>query len=713
MDHKLLKGIDCYLPIVNFPFAAICTLRTNFFEQLLASNESHFEFVTISSDICLAHIMHVLDTNNSPSIANRYSLFLMNAVYLPKLLFVKSISHLVGALSFKSSSYGKRIAVADILSTLCIFCSGTLEQKSRFLFDLFKMNPSGVMLEEEHKNFMQRVVDNFRKLALLGSLDWSENDVKYYAIQARSHYRKDTNEITFIPSLQYEDFFRWMTDSAECKIISKFIAILNKLSGVLLSLADRATDIADVLLKKLDVYCSKSDPVLKMPAVNGALFRAYPIDRQQCTLSLCFGNTSAKKVYVRVDEIVVERGSKGTKTYSLTFYRMKAIDQLHRVERIDVLGLAANTLYRLSAYTARLRFQPIVMRTLAEPLSRKLNNQVNENKSILAVLPGDLSVDEAESFISNEQSFNGSLSVIFSGVVCPIEVRIRHIISLFQAGKESLTASEIDRIVSASLIIYDSVHNNEWEEGVRKLLGTCMACSHGPVCHADNHAENRHVTFFDGIGPWSYRAIVAAIQKTAGNACFQRISERISVLHSTFMSQIGPRQFYSTDQSTTTLLIGRSEGHAFDWEERLHLLQKAEHFLSQCENNQCNQDAVKIFLQSIPGHSAAAPSVSASPSRLLEYLKGRLKDDAIKKMRSAAVPPEHMVLIMRTPLDLLADARDLITDFSTRRNTKESVGATSTTATKIKITGRHEICEHTFESYSSFKSLLCVYISVW
>jgi hypothetical protein len=160
----------------------------------------------------------------------------------------------------------------------------------------------------------------------------------------------------------------------------------------------------------------------------------------------------------------------------------------------------------------------------------------------------------------------------------------------------------------------------------------------------------------------------------------------------------------------TSLFVGGGiGGNSFNLAERIQLLRNTEGFLLELSASAALNPSQKLkdFIESVLNSSSdPLPSMFTSPLQLLEYLEGRLEEDAVRRKHTVMVPMEKLVLIMPSPLDLLATARDLASTAASDYDSRVPASATdppvdgSLLHTKIppvseevKITGKYEICK--------------------
>lgn len=592
-----------------------------------------------------------------------------------------------------------------------------MEQKALFLFQLFNINQSGLMIEEEHNNFMLTVVQIFRKMKLISSLDWSENDLQFYAIQARSFYHSTTNEMNYIPGLSAKDFLRWLVTSSECRAISKAFEVLNKLAAALLSLKLKATAIADFLTEKERFFCSRSDPAPRVPDHSSRTTSIiYPIGRQHSSVSICYRKhtSTLTEVFIRIDKHVkkvIENSQTNSKSYSLTCYQRHSVSSYGAMERLDVGGLSPSSLYKLTVYTSTETIGEIEMRTL-EYLSpqRKLASTTD---NALCILPGSLIIEDAEKVCSYQEILHNCSHIVFTGTFCPLEETVLRR-AAYLGGSQQHDHSDMHRFAAILQSTAESIYHTEWEENVRRLYGLCAAyatnsdkATFATYCC---RVGSMQVSFFPGMGLWSDSSKLSAIMDRVGAAGFKKINEALSAVYAEYVRQTIPGHFCRTDGSMTSLFVGGGiGGNSFNLAERIQLLRNTEGFLLELSASAALNPSQKLkdFIESVLNSSSdPLPSMFTSPLQLLEYLEGRLEEDAVRRKHTVMVPMEKLVLIMPSPLDLLATARDLASTAASDYDSRVPASATdppvdgSLLHTKIppvseevKITGKYEICK--------------------
>ena len=369
-------------------------------------------------------------------------------------------------------------------------------------------------------------------------------------------------------------------------------------------------------------------------------------------------------------------------------------------------GLSPNSLYKLTVYTPFEILGQIEMRTLEyfSP-NRKIAPSTDNS---LCILPGSLSIEDAEKFCSSLEFLHDCSHIVFTGTFCPLEETV---IRRAAYLGESLVHDhrELNGFASALQSTAESIYHNEWEESVRRLYGLCATYATNSDTTNDPlyccRVRNMQVSFFPGMGLWSDSSRISTIVDKVGMAGFKKIDKTLSAVYTEYVRQTIPAHFYRTDGSMTSLFVGGGiGGHSFNLAERVHLLQRTEKFLSELNagNAPDPMQKLKDFMGSISYSSSYNPlaSMIASPGQLLEYLEGRLEEDAVRRKHTAVVPPEQLVIVMQSPLDLLATAHDLALDAATFYESRVTASALdfqsdvkkpAAVSEEVKITGKYEI----------------------
>jgi hypothetical protein len=177
------------------------------------------------------------------------------------------VNYLTGLFSFEKHILGTRIIILDILTVLCIFSQGPLEEKCGLLFDWYTNDKSGsatggLMEEAEHAILISRVMACLRKLHLAQALDTTEDDAKHIALEARRADDTKTDDmhhhpgIKFKPGLYKRDFVHWVQTSAECRAFFSIIEVWNRLVDTVHLLGNRTQAVRALMEVGININCA-------------------------------------------------------------------------------------------------------------------------------------------------------------------------------------------------------------------------------------------------------------------------------------------------------------------------------------------------------------------------------------------------------------------------------------------------------------------------
>jgi hypothetical protein len=317
------------------------------------------------------------------------------------------LAKLVEKFQFHKPYVGMSVMVLDILTTLCVFTTGSVTEKSKLLFDCYNLNRTGLMEEFEHVNFILRIVECMKKMKLLGLIDITADDAKYIALEAR--VKNVDNAITFIPGLHVADFTRWIQTSNECQILFRFTKVLNRLVDSLHALSERTNAVLNIMDSKMQYkmnarHVPSPDMLLRE---GGCLHTNAPVVvvfRSQSVISLAVrlmdSDWEVSEVFIKYDKVVscphmLYDIPRAILKRNVAQYRANAVEQLHccaksyvltsymRVEiattplqrcregvlfvRIDLPNLDSGSNYFVSLYTPSTRYRTVQVQTLRAP----------------------------------------------------------------------------------------------------------------------------------------------------------------------------------------------------------------------------------------------------------------------------------------------------------------------------------------------------------
>lgn len=624
-----------------------------------------------------------------------------------------------------------KVAIFDILSIICIFAHTTNEEKATFLFRLFNVNQSGLMTEEEHYNFMQRTVDNFRKMRLIGLLDWTQNEVQFLALQARSSYHPELGrgEIKYKAGLSIADFLHWLEQSSECKAINKFFEVFNKLNTVLELLHGKADQLADILTAKLDHFKARSDPVKFSgdETKETYLYSAYCIGRSAHEVGLCVRKLeeAAAHLHIRCDKYVEMENTDNIspKHYLLTSYHQHSCSSQSGYEQVLLRGLSPQTLYRITICGKKHCFRTIEVMT---PPKLHFQRQIEGPRSSLCVLPSILSSLDAENFLRTNENLVGCSHIVFTGTICKAFSVLKQMIEYLRGVSDRAYLSSHPFLVNAASSV-ERLYSTEWESSLRTLYSLTTAFPStvgvGPSRHPNvySNAREKQLTYFEGMGWLHDPRIIQELSSLLGIPSYERLNLQIGSVYNKFSRNLVFPRFYSSDGSITTVLLGGGNGLTSSMNDRLNRLRVAEEYLKRLLEREggASDDPIDDAKETLPADILAVlthpsplplppPPLHGSPAQFIEYLEERLDEDALVRSAGVGVRSEHMVVVMQTPLDLLSSECDIAAeiDRERRRRTRSTHSAEvegggplpppplQAAPTKVvHLTGRYELGE--------------------
>ena len=132
---------------------------------------------------------------------------------------------------------GVQVPLLDILTILSLLSRGKMEEKAEVLFKLYNFTENGRMSELELIRFILKVSELFVKLKLVGSLEISLDDARYFVHLARlkGHEKCFNKEVEvtdgpegMIPYFQLQDFQHFLQTNQVTLVIFKTIDTLTR-----------------------------------------------------------------------------------------------------------------------------------------------------------------------------------------------------------------------------------------------------------------------------------------------------------------------------------------------------------------------------------------------------------------------------------------------------------------------------------------------------
>lgn len=254
----------------------------------------------------------------------------------------------------EKSPYGESLVpLIDVFTTLAMFLRGPIEDKGRFLFELFNLSKQSILSETEHALMMFRMSRSLQKLGIFGRLDFSMDDVKHEAFVARYIPATDS----FVPGLNVDELIAWMTSSRVGRGAAQFTSVLNRLLKVCIQLDKKAASLLHWLSEMKD-HRQHDLPVPKIDFNQASLHKGdvYVVYRGRDTISLAvstFELAPDAELFVQCNKHM-KFSKSSEKYYKLISYRRIGSSswssRLGRLSRIDICGLEEASEYTLVVY---------------------------------------------------------------------------------------------------------------------------------------------------------------------------------------------------------------------------------------------------------------------------------------------------------------------------------------------------------------------------
>jgi hypothetical protein len=156
--------------------------------------------------------------------------------------FFKDKSLTVPSILLKLNEHNK-IKLLDLIIVLTLFTKGPIKDKCNMLYNFFAVSEPEGLLEREHVTMLIKTVNCLVKIGVLKSLDFTEDDAKHIAFLGR--ICEDGSK--FYPSLSFQEFYAWVSNSTEVNAIFKSVRLLNRLLEICITLDNRAVSVSHLL----------------------------------------------------------------------------------------------------------------------------------------------------------------------------------------------------------------------------------------------------------------------------------------------------------------------------------------------------------------------------------------------------------------------------------------------------------------------------------
>jgi hypothetical protein len=556
---------------------------------------------------------------------------------------------LVIMLSFNVPVLGIHVFLLDILSVLVLILQGPLLEKVRYLFTWYNLTGTGLLTEQEHSMLIQRLAKCLNKMKVIGSIDMTIEDANHIALLARTKY--DGNKINFIPGLLFEDFYQWSIK--ESNIFFTFFRLLDRLVDVMKLLDNRTNAMSQmVLAREKYKQFQISVPKMDMFTLKDHTSKIYIIYRAQTKVSLCLSSKNCKsnEIFILCKKIIPVKqplydvplsikNRKGQKINEIkensSFHdldkcceKVTTFEFYHRcylnrsliingspIIKVDICNLDPNSRYVFNLYSNEWKYKEIEVQTLKSASNFALENM--KQKVSVCILPGSLSINEAEQFLKTTPIANSSDSIIFSGSICNIKNVINQSLLYYVEGLRPTPQQFATYLSSCANLEYQS----NWEKQVEILFG--IASSSASI-HLNgftpNHKDKQLLTF-TGMGPWGSTNDINEIKSQIDPAYFDVLNQALESLYAKYTLPTNPPDFQWQNGPLRTIFVRNSN--------------------LVLDNKYCNSN------------------LGISVEKLTKYFKSLL--DAKPSASATALDifvqensKNHLVIILRTPLDLMS-----------------------------------------------------------
>jgi hypothetical protein len=300
----------------------------------------------------------------------------------------------------------RTVQFLDVLIVLTLLTRGSLKQKAQLLYSFFALAEPEGMLEYEHAGLIQKVGNCFKKIDAIRPLDLTVDDARYLADIAR----RNEEEGGYYRSLNFNNFFHWITHSKETNPAFQFVRLLNRLLHIARTLDAKTNAIASMLYDITNppdsslgvpkfsandlilqdfvpqiVFCSSQRVSLLLPTCKAFYSDVYvQIEKTQVApfplfdvtskdLAKCSAGADSTQCCSKVYYIVSRQ-----RVYSPSFPHDSCLYQ-NQVDiqsfQVIIPNLNPGTEYFLTLYTPDLRFPPVKLRTpdVAPMLQESMN----------------------------------------------------------------------------------------------------------------------------------------------------------------------------------------------------------------------------------------------------------------------------------------------------------------------------------------------------
>jgi len=202
----------------------------DFHHALLRHIDSHvLPLIRIDFGAVLAALDAYCDGNRNPEVVDRYLHVESAAQYFPGAVRgeIHRISKLLAVDVPRGDGHNlqeKRVNMLDILLTLTVLVRGSLEEKSRLLFNWFDFSHSGMLTEAELTIFLQRTANCLARIQVISSFEIGQADARHMALLAR--VKPDGS---MVAEVSLERFIEFLDTNRATQTIRRILRIIDRL----------------------------------------------------------------------------------------------------------------------------------------------------------------------------------------------------------------------------------------------------------------------------------------------------------------------------------------------------------------------------------------------------------------------------------------------------------------------------------------------------
>lgn len=552
-------------------------------------------------------------------------------------------------LSFNVPVLGVHVFLLDILSVLVLILQGPLLDKVRYLFTWYNLTGTGLLSEQEHSMLIQRLAKSLNKMKIIGAIDMTVDDANHIALLARTKY--DGTKINFIPGLLFEDFYEWAR--RESNIFFSFFRLLDRLVDAMKLLDNRTNAMSQMVLarekyKQFQISVPKPD----MFTLKDHTSNMYINYRAQTKVTLCLSskNCLSNEIFILCKKLIPvkqplydvplsiqnrkEQKFNESKAHSsfhdfdkccekittFEFYQRCYINRSLIINgspiiKVDICNLDPNSRYVFNLYSNEYKYKEIEVQTLKDVSNFCIENI--KQKVSVCILPGSLSIKDADNFLKTTPVANSSDSIIFTGSICNIKNEINQSLLYFVDGLRPTPQQFATYVASCANLKYKS----NWEKQIEILFGiTSSSTSIHLNGFTPNH-KDKQLLSFTGMGPWGNPDDMNEIKSKMDPAYFDVLNQTLESLYAKYTIPSNPPDFQLQNGPLRTIFVRNSNLDLDNKYSNVNLGISVEKLTKY----------FKSLLNAKPSPSATALDI---------FIQENAKN--------------HLVLILRTPFDLMS-----------------------------------------------------------